>query len=440
LQDVISAQSLPLVLANFMTRNDGGMVPVYEIEARKKNGETINFEANAVLISTNGKFVGDLVILRDITASKKAEYDIKSQKELVERVLSTTPSSVIIVGKDSRLIMANSAFYKVFDRAVDVAGIPIEQVINVGELLGAVANILDEKESNLKIEFRYPIHGNARTFVADILDMKQNEVLVILTDVTEERERQDRWLLTDRMASIGEMASGVAHELNNPLTGVIALSQLLAEEEVPPDIREDLNCICSEAKRAASVVKNLLTFARKHSPEKRLTQLNNVIQDVLKLRAYEQKINGIRTRTVLQTDLPEVRVDYFQLQQVLLNIILNAEQAMLDAHQEGTLTITSRNAGDHVELSFEDNGPGITRENLNKLFSPFFTTKEVGKGTGLGLSICYGIISNHEGKIYARSEPGKGATFIIELPLEKQSPEETIDPDFLLPEKARTAQ
>jgi signal transduction histidine kinase len=146
---------------------------------------------------------------------------------------------------------------------------------------------------------------------------------------------------------------------------------------------------------------------------------------VLKLRAYEHRLHNIQVNTQLNPDLPEITVDRFQMQQVFLNIILNAEYFMTEAHNRGTLTITTQQLKNSVRISFADDGPGITKENLDRLFVPFFTTKEVGKGTGLGLSICYGIVTSHGGKIYARSEPGKGATFIVDLPVNQVETEGT---------------
>jgi signal transduction histidine kinase len=234
---------------------------------------------------------------------------------------------------------------------------------------------------------------------------------------TEQRRAEEQLLITDRLASIGELASGIAHELNNPLTGVIGFSQLLLSKELPDEIREDIKIIYSEAKRAADVMKNLLIFARKHEPVKRLVNINSVIEKVLSLRAYEHRVENIQVVNRLAPDLPLTMADYFQLQQVFLNIIINAEHFMLEAHRRGTLTITTRHVGKNIMASFTDDGPGIAKENMAHLFDPFFTTKEVGEGTGLGLSICHGIVTEHNGLLYAESEPGKGATFIVELPV-----------------------
>ena len=227
---------------------------------------------------------------------------------------------------------------------------------------------------------------------------------------------QEQLIMQDRLASIGQLTSGVAHELNNPLTGVIGFSELLLQRELPDDVKQDLKTINDEAQRTARIVKNLLTFARKQPEEKQPLDINESIQRVLELRAYEQKVNNIQVNTRFVPDLPQVMGNNSQLQQVFFNIVINAEFFMLQAHGRGTLTVTTEKAGDCVRASFADDGPGISEENMRRLFIPFFTTKEVGKGTGLGLSICQGIIAEHGGRIWAESELGKGATFILELP------------------------
>jgi len=244
-------------------------------------------------------------------------------------------------------------------------------------------------------------------------------VLGIFWDITEQKQMQEQLILTDRLASIGQLVSGIAHELNNPLTGVIGFSDLLLERDLPEDIKEDLGTINREAKRTANVVKGLLTFVRKQGTGKALVDINSIIQGVLQLRSYEQRVSNIKVNNLLTSDLPEVMGNGAQLQQVFINIIVNAEQAMLEANRRGKLTIATERVGDIVRASITDDGPGISPENMRRIFDPFFTTKETGKGTGLGLPICHGIVTEHGGKIYAESEPGKGATFIVELPISK---------------------
>jgi signal transduction histidine kinase len=240
----------------------------------------------------------------------------------------------------------------------------------------------------------------------------------MLRDITEERALQERLYLTDRLASVGEMAAGIAHELNNPLTGVVALSQLLLESGVPDDIKADMEAISSEGQRAAVIVKNLLSFARSHTLTAEPTDITLVIGEVLKLRAHEHSMQNIEVSTRFAGNLPNIVIDRFQMQQVFLNIILNAEQAMAESlNTKKSITVSAEIADGIVLISFANSGPEIPPDIMNRIFDPFFTTKEVGKGTGLGLSISYGIVANQGGKIYARNLDGKGVVFIIELPV-----------------------
>ena len=242
----------------------------------------------------------------------------------------------------------------------------------------------------------------------------------ITRDITERKHMEGQLLIADRLASIGELSAGIAHEINNPLTSVLGFTELLRDRELPADVREKIDLISRETERASGIARNLLTFSRRHDEAKAMVNVNDVIASVLELRSYQQKVNNIEVECHT-AELPEVDADYFRLQQVFLNIIINAEYFMIEAHQGGCLRITTELDDDVVRVTFTDDGPGIPEKDLGHLFDPFFTTKAVGKGTGLGLSICHGIVTGHGGDIYARSAPGKGATFVVELPVETSS-------------------
>jgi PAS domain S-box-containing protein len=246
----------------------------------------------------------------------------------------------------------------------------------------------------------------------------------VLTDITdhkraqeEQRHMQEELNLASRLASVGQLASGVAHEINNPLSAVIGFSELLMSRDVNDETKQDLQIINESAQRVARIVKNLLVFARRSKSGREYADINSILSAGLELRAYEMHNANIELVTRLHPRLPWTVVDIGRIQQVFLNIILNAEQAMLSARGEGRLLVTTKLIDGSIRVSFQDNGPGISPENLNMVFDPFFTTKAVGEGTGLGLSICYGIMKEHHGKISVQSKPGKGAIFTLELPL-----------------------
>lgn len=201
------------------------------------------------------------------------------------------------------------------------------------------------------------------------------------------------------------MAAGISHEINNPLTGVIGYASLLMQrEDLPEDIKKEIGIINEGGKRVASIVERMLTFARYYKPHKESVDINGLIETTVSMRAYTMETNNIRATTQLESELPKTIADGGQLQQVFLNIILNAEKEMIMAHNKGNLSIKTERVDDTIRISFTDDGPGITKHNLDKIFNPFFTTREVGEGTGLGLSICHGIVTEHKGKIYAESK------------------------------------
>jgi PAS domain S-box-containing protein len=253
---------------------------------------------------------------------------------------------------------------------------------------------------------------------ARVIELDKKPVdIIIVRDVTERKQMEEQLMIADRLASVGELASGIAHEINNPLTGVVGFSQLLMNEKLPEPVKNDIATINREAKRAAEVIKNLLIFSRKHQPEIKPIDINEIIKNVLSLRAYEHKISNIHVMLFLASNLPKAIGDYYQIQQVFINLITNAEYSMLKANKGGNLAIsTSKTAAEKIKITFSDDGIGISKEHLNHIFDPFFTTKDVGKGTGLGLSICHGIIAKHNGTIICESKNQNGASFIIELP------------------------
>ncbi len=230
------------------------------------------------------------------------------------------------------------------------------------------------------------------------------------------KHTQDQLIQAAKLSAVGQLVAGVAHELNNPLTAVKGYAELLRTKRCR--LTSAVTCSVSTKLQivAVEIVRNLLTFARRHSPELSQCDINDILEVTLSLQAYRFRVENVEVQTDLASNLPTLLADQYQLQQVFFNIISNAQQAMSDTNG-GILRVGTERAGEIIRIVISDTGPGITPEVQARVFEPFFTTKAVGEGTGLGLSICYGIIQTHEGRIHLQSTPGRGATFIVELPI-----------------------
>ena len=367
-----------------------------------------------------------LIFMSDITQRRLAEEQLELAAKEWQTTFDSISDWISIHDKDFRIIRGNKAFTEFLNLTPQtiigkhcyelmhgckcpISNCPLVTVLKTRK----PANI-EFYNSYLKIymeEFCFPIF-NSNNEITSVVHLSR--------DITKRKIMQEQLMITDRLASIGQLTSGVAHEVNNPLTAIIGFSDMLLERELADDVKEDLKIINSESQRASEIVKGLLTFSRKGTGNKVPSDICNVLNNVLHLRSYEQKIRNITVEKIFHSDLPMITVNVSQMQQVFMNIIINAEQAMLEANKMGTITIKAEQANGFIKISFTDDGPGISPENMRQLFTPFFTTKEMGKGTGLGLSICHGIITEHGGKIYAQSQPGEGTTFIIEIPITEQ--------------------
>jgi two-component system NtrC family sensor kinase len=243
-------------------------------------------------------------------------------------------------------------------------------------------------------------------------------VLAILRDVTEERTLLEQIGRREKLAALGEMVGGVAHEVNSPLAGILAFGQLLQmENNANEESRRAADTIVSEAKRAARIVGKLLTFARQNPPEKMRTELNQVLLDTIELRRYPLKMQQIELAVDFADGLPETWADPFQLQQVFINLLSNAEQALANRQGERRITVRTTQRGEELVATIADTGPGIAPEHLPHIFNPFYTTKPRGIGTGLGLSISFGIVREHGGTLRIAPEPQQGAVFEVSLPI-----------------------
>jgi PAS domain S-box-containing protein len=384
-------------------------------------GENHLFEIELTFLYLNrGEPAGRLVMLHDITERRKSE----------EQYRLVTENSADIIYK---LNIRDSRYTFVTPSVTRVLGYSEKEALSLTVRDIITPESYEKQRSQLDKDVKNGISRNTLDLDAihkdgHIVPLEVHSSLIrdengqpwqiigVARDITARKKMESQLIIQDRLAAIGQLASGVAHELNNPLTGIINFSSLLLKRELPEDIRPDIEAINEEAQRTSYIIKNLLAFTRKQGQEKQPVNVLESIQKVLALRAYGQKVNNITVNVREEPGLPPVLGNSSQLQQVFFNIIVNAEHFMLEAHKKGILAISVTKAGGAVRAAFTDDGPGVSKENMEQIFTPLFTTKAPGTGTGLGLSICQGIINEHGGKIWAESEPGKGASFIIELP------------------------
>jgi two-component system NtrC family sensor kinase len=282
-------------------------------------------------------------------------------------------------------------------------GVPIESEDEIGQLASAFSQMtLDLKKADEKlVEWGKTLEQKVRQRTEEL------------------RKTENQLIQSDKVASLGKLAAGVAHEINSPLTGVLTYSSLLlkAKKEGDPE-REDLEVIVNETNRCKKIVKGLLDFARQTAPQKTLSDINEVIEKSIDLVAHQASMQNVKIEKKIKPDLPKTMLDVGQIQQVFINILLNAIEAM---PQGGTLTVSSGIQDEVAAIQFTDTGIGIPKEILPKILDPFFTTKEQGKGTGLGLSVSYGIIERHRGKLEVKSKVGEGTTFTVKLPIKEKT-------------------
>ncbi|MFZ7104718.1 MAG: PAS domain S-box protein, partial [Peptococcaceae bacterium] len=382
-----------------------------------------------IIRDENGNIIQYQGVIEDISEKKMADEAIHSYVLKIDNMTRNLHGGILMINMEQKIEFVNPSLLKIF--SVEA---PPDQII--GKDINAMGNYLAKTFKNPEefIGKTGKIVKAGKKIVSHILNTIDDRYLEmdyvpvmddgslkyhlwIFRDITALHKIQGQAIVQDRLASIEELASGLAHEINNPLTGIIGFSELLLAKEWPEDVREDLLTINRQAQRTAKIVKSLLTFARKQTQEKLPVDINKDLQEILDIRTYKREADNINVIKHLATELPVVKGNSSQLKQVYLNLISNADFFMYKAHGKGTLTITTEHSKGFVRIIFADDGPGISKKNLNRIFEPFFTTKEVGEGTGLGLSISKGIIEEHGGSISVESRIGKGSTFTVELPV-----------------------
>src|SRR4030067_1917008 len=368
---------------------------------------------------------------------KEREHEIRKKNKKGDNTFNSVKDPLVIYDKDYRIVKANKAFADSVNFApLELIGKKCAEAFIKTEKVWSVCSYSETLETGEVHQEEIIDNENGITYMVTVspLSDENNEFIgavLVAKDITEYKNLQAQLLHTEKLAVAGELASGVAHELNNPLCGIMGFAELLLEREKDEKKKKIFTKMVNESQRAVNIIKNLLLFVRANKQEMMLVGVNKIILDTLELKGHEFKINNIKVVKKLSNPMPKIKGNFMQLQQVILNILNNAQMSLLDSKKVKKEVVIetrqkvnndeSRGEKPTVEISIKDNGPGIAPEYLSKIFNPFFTTKEVGKGTGLGLSISYGIIKEHNGRIYAESKLGEGAVFYIELPAEKKS-------------------
>jgi two-component system NtrC family sensor kinase len=360
----------------------------------------------------------------------------EAEKNRFRSMLDSMPQSVLLADLQLRVIEANAAARRLVEQAglLDDAG----RIARVGDLdlIAIAGSVTRTCAPHGPFEAKLS-DGTLLTLTASALrgDPGDTEGLVlVLTDVTESRQLQAQLAQAEKLSTIGELVSGIAHELNNPLASVLGYAQLLESAAADPRVSKRVGIIHAEARRCQKIVQNLLSFARRHDPERKPFSLNEVVESVLGLVAYQLRVANVRVERALDPELPSVLGDAHQIRQVVLNLVTNAYQAIRDTGREGRVLVrTSVARPGWVDLIVQDDGPGIAEADRGRIFDPFFTTKGAGQGTGLGLSLASGTVTAHGGRIEVESKAGEGAMFRVELPV-GTAPAAASDPSFLLDE------
>jgi PAS domain S-box-containing protein len=400
-----------------------------EISLKRKDGSPIICLHTATAIrDTAGRVVRYQGALVDITAQRQVEKRLHKEQEFARRLVDSFPDLIFVVDSTKR-------YTYVSPNVLNVLGYEISDCIGMvfgerthpeerGSVLSLLQDLLTGRKNfgSIEIQVRHK-NGDWRRLkchFSPLVDQagKIEGVVISGRDVTEVKRLEEQLIQAEKLAAMGQMLAGVAHELNNPLTAILGVSELLRDRQgVDESTKRQLEMTHRQARRAARIVQNLLEFSRPASPQKKALDLNNIIDRTLQLHDHSLRRNSVEASFQPVPDLPVIVGDANQLIQVFLNLISNAEQAIKEVRPSGHIKIGIGKTGNRLFATVTDDGPGIKPEALPKLFDPFFTTKRPGGGTGLGLSICMSIVREHGGNIEAESLSEGGACFTIFLPV-----------------------
>ncbi|GAB4387897.1 MAG: response regulator [Thermodesulfovibrionales bacterium] len=360
--------------------------------------------------------------MKDITEVKKLREEILRSKEQWQATIDAVGDYIFVTDRDNVIRRVNVSFAGRFGKHPrDLVGLRADELL--GEELFAEGRVL-QRGVALNEPASAEVTVGGEVFAVSVFPARfgDDEVYVYsLKDVTETKRLREQLYHSDKLASIGLLVSGVAHEINNPLTGILGYAEMLSSMDLPETVRKYLEKISFAAERCKSFVGSLLSFSRRQPHRRELAQMNEIIDRTLEIRTYWARSHNAEVVRDYG-ELPLTCVNWQQIQQVLLNLLINAEQAIDESGRRGRIAISTSydEASDRIAVRVTDNGTGIPAGDMEKLFEPFFTTKPPDKGTGLGLSIARGIVEEHGGTMTVDSVEGKGTSFTIEIPVDRE--------------------
>jgi PAS domain S-box-containing protein len=406
--------------------DDRGGVRTREVTLRRRDGSAaVCLDTSRAVWDEAGAIIRYQGTLTDVTEKRTMEAQLRQQEVFRQRLLESFPDLILVVDLNERYTFASSRIRDLLGyRPEEFVGKRIDDLQDHSpEFLSLYRDVASGKQLFASCEYG-ALHrdGSWRTMRASASQLFDSEnklsgVIFSVRDITVEKKLEQQVMQSERLAAMGQMIGGFAHELNNPLTAILGMSELLGEGEQNEGRVRQFNMLHQQARRATEIVQNLLYFSRPPAPGKSAVNLNELVDRTLHLHAYSLRKNNITVDFLKEESLPQISGDPHQLMQAFLNLVLNAEQAIREAREKGTLRIRTGKTDTSVWITFQDDGPGIALEILPNIFDPFYTTKRPGRGTGLGLSICKAVLKEHAGNIEAASAPGGGAVFTVTLPI-----------------------
>jgi len=412
------------------TGSQSGRTRTREVRLRRKDGGVAVCVDTSTGVMEGGRVIRYQGTLVDVTEKRAMERRLRRQEEFQRHLLESFPDLILVIDLKGQYTFVSARIGDLLGYGPEhLMGKNVDDVVNTSPELAALYRTVATGQSpRTSCEYGSRHHdGSWRTMLgmaSPLLDAegKPAGVIISVRDVTTEKKMEQQIIQSERLAAMGQMIGGFAHELNNPLTSILGMAELLQDGVVSEAASKQIAILHKEARRAAEIVQNLQYFARPPAPGRSQVNLNELVQRTVQMQAYPLRKSNITVDFLQEPSIPAVVADPNQLMQVFLNLLLNAEQAIRENRGQGTIRVRIGRRPDSVWIVFQDDGPGIAPENLAHIFDPFFTTKRPGRGTGLGLSICKTVLREHGGNIEVASAPGGGAVFTITLPVGMAEP------------------